>query len=139
MSFDLKLQDGDINFGADGNPIIVEDKEKLAQDIAKILLTRRGSDLGSVQYGTDLQNVLGQTFDFNILQSLIAKSVTEAMNFLQSLQLVQGTKQELTFEEVIGSIDAVSVSQTSFGRISVQLAVTTVGGLRTIFAINLSE
>lgn len=139
MSFDLKLQDGDIQFGPDGNPVTVEDKEKLAQEIGKILLTRKGADLGSVQYGSDLQKTLGQTFDFNILQSLVAKSVSEAMGFLQSLQLVQGTKQEMTFEEVIGSVDAISVRQVGFGRIEVQLSVTTVGGLRTIFAINLSD
>jgi len=139
MSYDLQLLNGDINFGVDGNPLTVVNKEKLAQDIAKILLTRKGSDLGSVQYGSALQDALGQPFDFNILQTMIAKNVSEAMGFLQSLQLVQGTKQAMSFEEVIGSIDAVSVTQPSFGRISIQLSVTTVGGLRTIFAFNLSR
>jgi len=139
MSYDLQLLNGDINFGPDGNPILVVDKEKLAQDIAKILITRQGSDLGSVQYGSKLQDALGQPFDFNILQTMIAKNVSEALVFLQSLQLVQGTKQSMSFQEVIGSVDAVAVSQPSFGRINIQLSVTTVGGLRTIFAFNLSR
>lgn len=139
MSYDLQLLNGDINFGPDGNPITITDREKLAQDIAKILLSRQGSDLGSVQYGSKLQDTLGQPLDFNILQTLIAKSVSEAMNFLQSLQLVQGTKQTMTYNEVIGSVDAVAVTQPSFHRINIQIAVTTVGGLRTIFGINLSQ
>lgn len=139
MSYDLQLLNGDISFGPDGNPVLVTNKDKLAQDIAKILMTRQGADLGSVQYGSKLQDALGQPFDFNILQTMIAKNVSEALTFLQSLQLVQGTKQAMTFEEVIGSVDAVAVSQPSFGRINIQLSVTTVGGLRTIFAFNLSR
>jgi hypothetical protein len=139
MSYDLALIGGDIHFALDGNPMVVIDKDKLAQDIAKILLTRKGSDLGSVQYGSVLQSNLGQPFDFNILQSLIAKSVSEALTFLQSLELVQGTKQTLSFQEVIGSVDAVSVTQPTFGQIDVQIAITTVQGLRSIFAIRLSQ
>lgn len=137
MSYDLQLLNGDINFGQDGNPITVVNIEKMSQDIAKILLTKKGSDLGSVQYGSSLQETLGQPFDFNILQTSIAKSVSEALTFLQSLQLVQGTKQDMSFSEVIGSVDAVSVTAPSFGKINIQIAVTTVQGLRTIFAINL--
>lgn len=139
MSYDIQLLNGDINFGTDGNPIQVIDKEKLAQDVAKILLTKKGSDLGSVKYGSKLQDTLGQPFDFNILQAMIAKSVSESLVFLQSLQLVQGTKQALTYPEVIGSVDAVSVTQPSFGRIDIQIAITTVQGLRTVFSINLSR
>lgn len=139
MSFDLQLLNGDINFGGDGNPVQVVDKDKLAQDIAKILLTRMGSDLGSTQYGSVLQDTIGQPFDFNILQTMIAKSVSDSLTFLQSLQLVQGMKQTLSYSEVIGSIDAVAVTQPSFGRFDVQIAVTTVQGLRTIFSINLSR
>lgn len=139
MSYDLQLTGGDINFGPDGNPIQVVDNAKLAQDIGKIMLTLKGSDLGSVEYGSKLQGVLGQPYDYNVLQGMVAKSVSEALLFLQSLQLVQGTKQTLTFNEVIGSIDAVSVTQPSFNRVEVQIAVTSVGGLRTIFALNLSQ
>lgn len=138
MSYDLKLTNGDISFGPDGNPVQVAGQAKLAQDIGKILLTKAGLDIGSPLYGSTLQQSLGQPFDFSILQTAIAKSVSEALNYLQSLELMQSTKQTLTYDEVIGSIDAVAVSSPSQGRINVQIAVTTVNGLRTVFSLNLT-
>ena len=137
MSFDFKLTDGDITFGSDGNPEIVEGIDKLKQDIGKILITRKGKDPGDAQFGSKLPDLLGQKFDPSILQGLVGKSVAEAINFLQSLQFVQSTKQVLTFQEVISTVDALAVSSPTFGRLQVDLAVTTFQGTRELFSIKL--
>ena len=138
MSYDLQLLNGDINFGVDGNPITVEDDAKLAQDISKIMLTPVGSDPGNTQYGTKLRGVLGRPMDFSTIQGVVAKTVSQALTLLQSLQTVQATIQTLTYPEMIGVVNAIAVVQTADSAIEVQVAVTSVAGLRQVYAMQLS-
>lgn len=139
MAYDLLLTDGDISFGPDGNPVTVTNNDKLKQEISKILLTPIGADPGDLQYGSQLRDVLGRPVDFNVTQTLVAKAVAESLKYLQSLQLVQSTKQTFNFPEVIGSVDAISVSQPSLSQVSVQVAITSVQGLRTIYSVGLGS
>lgn len=139
MSYDLKLTSGDISFGVDGNPALVRDTDKLAQDISKILLTPKGLDAGNNLYGTTLRGILGKPMDFSVIQGLAAKTVSQALSFLQSLQTIQSSEQTLTYEEMIGSIDAIAVVQTDDNSVEVQAAVKSVAGLRQVYAMNLSQ
>ena len=139
MSFDIKLVDGDIEFGPDGDFVRVEGREKLEQDLGKILLTRIGQDPGDSRYGTELQDLLGRRLDQQILEGVVGKSVRLAVNFLQSLQFVQSTEQEVSFDEIIGDIEALEVRQPSFQKIQITLSVLTVSGLRVIFIRNIGR
>ena len=112
----------------------------MKQDISKVIITPQGSDPGSSQYGSKLFTVLGKPFDFALLQSLVAKSVAESIRYLQNLQYIQSTKQDLSYQETIGSIDSVNVTRgTGLGGLNVRLLVTSVGGLREIYAIQLGD
>lgn len=138
MSYDLQLVGGDISFGVDGNPVVVTDTAKLAQDISKLMLTPLGSDPGNAQYGVKLRNLLGRPMDFTTIQGMVAKTVSQGITFLQSLQAIQATIQTVTYLEMIGSVNAISVLQTSDSGIEVQIAVTSVAGLRQVYAMQLS-
>lgn len=139
MSFDIKLTDGDIEYGPDGDFVLVRDREKLQQDLEKVLLTKLGQDPGSSLYGTNLTDLLGRRFDQETLQGLAGKSVREAVNLLQSLQFVQSTEQEVTFEEIIGAIEALEVRRSSLNKLQLTLSVLTVSGLRVIFTRNIGR
>ena len=139
MSFDLKLNDGDLEFGPDGDFVLLTGREKLAQDLGKILLTRIGQDPGDSRYGTELRDLLGRRLDQQLLEGIAGKSVRLAVNFLQSLQFVQSTEQEVSFDEIIGDIEALEVKQPSFQKIQITLSVLTVSGLRIIFTRNIGR
>ena len=120
MSYDLQLTGGDITFGSDGNPMIVQNTDKLAQDVSKIVLTPLGSDPGNVQYGTKLRGILGKSMDFSTIQGIIANTVSQALAFLQSLQAAQTTVQAMTYPELIDHVDAIAVIPTSDSGVEVQ-------------------
>jgi len=134
MSFDIKLTSGDIEYGSDGDLLQVAGRDKLEQDLAKIMLTRLGSDPGSSAYGTEIRNVIGRRLTQDTLQGLVGKSVRQAVDLLQSLQFVQSTTQEVTFDEFIGAVEALAVRQASLNRVTVELSIITVAGLRVIFS-----
>jgi hypothetical protein len=138
MSYDLQLLGGDIHFGVDGNPILVQDDAKLAQDISKIMITPLGSDPGNPLYGTKFRGILGRPMDFATIQGLAAKTASQALTFLQSLQTVQATVQPLTYPEMIGNVDAIAVIAPTDNAVEVQVAVTSVSGLRQVYAQQLS-
>lgn len=138
MSFDLALVNGDFEFGPDGNPIQVTGKDKLAQDIGKSLLTKIGFDPGDINFGSDLNTYIGQLFDPTLLQGMVAKSVSNSMTYLQSLQLAQSVKQAMTYDEILGIVDAIAVNQPAPGKVQVQMMVRSVNGLRQTLAIDLA-
>ena len=138
MSFDLALVGGDISFGVDGNPVTVVDSAKLAQDVSKISMTPIGTDPGNANYGTKFRGILGKAMDFSTVQGLAARTEANALSLLQSIQAQQSAVQTLTYLETIGNVDAIAVVQTAGSGIQVQVAITSVAGLRQVFVADLS-
>ena len=52
MSFDLKIEGGDIKLEADGSLTTVFDNNKLRQEVVKILLTKLGENKYHPSYGS---------------------------------------------------------------------------------------
>jgi phage baseplate assembly protein W len=138
MSYDLQLLNGDISFGSDGNPMIVQNTAKLAQDVSKIMLTPLGSDPGNVQYGTKLRGLMGKPMDFSTVQGIVANTCSQALSLLQSLQATQTTIQTMTYSELIDHVDAIAVIPTSNTGIEVQIAIVSQAGERLVFAQQLA-
>lgn len=138
MSFDLALVNGDFQFGPDGNPVQITGNDKLAQDIGKALLTKQGADPGDINFGSDLNSYIGRGLDLTLLQGLVGKSVSNAMTYLQSLQVAQSVKQSMTYDEILGIVDAIAVNEPKSGLIQVQMVVRSVNGLRQTLAIDLA-
>ena len=137
MSWDIALVGGDFSFGPDGNPVVVRDQAKLAQDISQFLLKPQGSDPGNAVIGTKLRGLIGRGLDFSVVQGLAAKTTAQSLSFLMQLQSAQATSQVLTYLEMLGSVDAIAVVKTSGTAIEVQVAVTSVAGQRMVFAMTL--
>lgn len=112
MSFDLKLQGGDLVIGSNGDLITISDNNKLRQDIVKILLTEVGENKYHPTYGSSVGSLrIGMIQDQNLLESDLRSSVEIALNKLISYQKEQGKKQYLTPGERLLSVENISVSK----------------------------
>jgi len=94
-------EDNDLLF-ADGDVVMVDGSKRKFQDIAKILLTRIGSDPIFPTYGSDIPNVSGERAE--LVEGRVSDSVLEALSFL--IEVEKSTAPN----ENIKSIKSLSVS-----------------------------
>lgn len=112
MSFDLKIQNGDLSIGPDGDVSFVIGNEKVLQEIKKIILTDIGENKFHPFYGSRAGSLsVGNIVDYNFLSSEIKRSVSEAITNLIRLKSQQSRYQALNPSEVIISLDNVSVER----------------------------
>ena len=114
MSFDLKLINGDLAISKD-DIAIVENGDKLVQDILKIISTPTGGNAFFPNYGTDVSNlIVGSTYDKKFVSDIASEQLTRSLEFLQKLQEEQiKYNQRVTPHEQIAAILDVSVSRAA--------------------------
>lgn len=111
MSFDLKLERGDIVFGQSGEVQVVTGNSKLKQDITKILLTELGDNKFHPGYGSYIGALqIGSYADEKLVALDLESSARSALRNIMSLQRAQSKRQVLTPGEII--IDILNVSIT---------------------------
>ncbi len=97
MSFDLKIENGDLVISQDGALLTVFDNAKLRQDIIKILLTALGENKYHPNYGSELGAItIGHVADQDLLELDLVSSVRDSISKLISLQKSQTRKQFIT-------------------------------------------
>ena len=112
MSFDLKIEKGDISIGNDGAIKLVIDNDKLRQDIIKILLTELGENKFHPEYGSEVGSIkIGHIADKTLLESDLTLCAETAIRKLINLQKNQSKYQYLTPGEVIVDIVDISVGR----------------------------
>ena len=113
MSFDLKLEQGDLRVGPDADVATVEGGEKLTQDIYKILTTEIGANRMFPAYGSPItQTMVGRAFDAVFFQSTASSQLRFSVTNLQRLQNEQlKSDQIVTAQEQIAAVQGVSVHQ----------------------------
>lgn len=110
MSFDLRIEANDLLIGANGDLAIVQDNEKLAQDVIKGVLTPLGSNRFFRWYGTTIGiKTIGQVLDASILEMEAQRSVEDLLNNIIKLQKVQAREQYVSPGETIASVRDISV------------------------------
>jgi len=114
MSFDLRLQNGDITLGADADFDTVTNSNKLVQDVIKMITTPAGSNKFQQQIGSLInKRLVGQVLTAQNTITVLQSSVEEALVLLQKLQKAQAQTQALTPAETIVSINSINVSRDS--------------------------
>lgn len=113
MSFDLKLEQGDIRLSAENDLAIVENGEKLTQDILKVVTTQLGSNNRFPWYGCPItQSMVGRAFDSIFLQSVASNQLRFSITNLERLQKEQlRTDQVVTAQEQIAAVQNINVNQ----------------------------
>ncbi len=113
MSFDLKLEQGDIRIGSKGDVATVENGEKLTQDLLKILSTELGANPFFPAYGSPIsQSMVGRAFDQIFFSNIANSQLRFSVSNLQRLQTEQMRQNQIvTAQEQIAAIQSVSVNQ----------------------------
>jgi phage baseplate assembly protein W len=111
MSFDLRLENGDLKVNTDGSVSAVTGNEKLRQDILKILLTPLGDNKFHSKYGSHVGSLqIGSHADEKLISLDITSSARSAIRNLMSLQRSQVKRQALSPGEII--IDILNLEVT---------------------------
>jgi phage baseplate assembly protein W len=112
MSFDLRIQNGDIKISRDGDLDVVLDNEKIRQDIIKILLTKLGENKYHTYYGSSLGALeIGGVPDREIVEGDLLRMTEESMAVLMRLQSNQAGIQYITPGETIVDILNVDIDR----------------------------
>lgn len=142
MSFDLKISEGDLVIDADADLAIVENSEKLIQDVLKMLMTPLGTNPWWPWFGSPLAgSMIGSPFDSNFIQSMAENQIRSSLETMQSLQKEQATKQIVTPSELLAAIKSVNVVRNqidpTFFQISLSLLTKNLTIANTTFNVSL--
>lgn len=112
MSFDLKLVNGDLVIGSDGDVTKVENTDKLVQDILKILLTPVKGNPFHPAYGSYLTNaIIGNILPDSFVVSSAENQIKSSLQNLMTAQKIQSTRQPVTASEALAAIQSVKVER----------------------------
>lgn len=113
MSFDLRINEGDIAIGQDGDLNKIEDTEKLIQDILKMLMTPLGSNVFFPWYGSPLTDVtVGQVLDRKFVVSVVESIIRGNLETLQKLQKQQAASgQRVSAGELLAVVQGIRVNR----------------------------
>jgi len=101
----------DFEFDPTGNMIIVENEEKLVQDVRKLVSTIKGTNTEHVWYGTNLENLIGYSLLPDFIKSQIFTEIQNAIRDIKEMQVKQSDYQEVTTREFINSINNLIIMQ----------------------------
>lgn len=112
MSFDIRVINGDIDFGANGDVVQVTDSDKLAQDVVKLLNTPIGTSPLNLGYGSALTVAnIGESIDPALAIDQTIISITAGLEQLIALQDQQRSFQIVTDAESIIDFETPLVQQ----------------------------
>ena len=113
MSFDLKIVDGDISVGTNNDLDIVENTDKLVQDIVKIVFTPLGSNPFHPWYGSPItRSLIGRAYDKAFTSVIATQQLQASLTRLQSLQFDQLRRNQLvTASEQLAAIKSVNIDR----------------------------
>lgn len=102
----------DMAFSELGRFYFVENEDKLAQDVEKIVITVIKSNFHHPWYGTNLMTFLGSSADPNFFKIQISSDITKALRKLVDLQSKQRLYQSkyMNDRELIGAINYINVA-----------------------------
>lgn len=134
MSFDLKLNGGDLQIAKSGDVETVYDNEKLYQDMLKILVSPLGSNKLHFWYGSGINAaVVGNSFSEDITTDSAIQQISSALENLQMMQKNQAMNQNVTNYEKLVAVKNiyVGIAESDPRLVEVSVSVIT-GGLKNI-------
>jgi len=111
VSFDLKLTNGDLTLANNSDFAIVQDSDKLIQDILKIVSTPLGGNSLFPWYGSPIsQTLIGTAFEHNFISNIASVQLRTSLETLQNLQKEQAkTNQIVTPQEQIAAVQNIKI------------------------------
>lgn len=113
MSFDIRVIEGDLVLGANGDAMRIVDSDKLAQDVIKVLNTPIGSNPLNLNYGSTLTTAqIGEpVINPSAIVAQTTAAVQQALEQLIAMQEQQKSFQRITDAETIVDFESPLVEQ----------------------------
>jgi len=110
LSFGLKITNGDIELSG-GSISLLQNKDKLIQDVLKILFTSTGENKIHPWYGTPLlSRVVGQSTISDVIEKEVIDAISYGLGNLKTLQQLQEQdSQFVTPQEMLASVKKIEV------------------------------
>lgn len=109
----LKVEN-DFRFDNTGRVIIVQNEEKMVQDLFKFVITVRGSNKFHTALGTGILNLVGtKLFNLEVLRLETTRDTAESVQSLIRLQQRQLTYQVVTIREILERLVSVDLEQNT--------------------------
>lgn len=126
MSFDLKLNNGDLSIGKNSTLDRVFNDDKLRQDLVKVILTPIGTNKLFPWYGSPItQRSLGKVFDLKIINMETTNALIYSINNLMSLQKDQSKSgQYVSPSESIAQIINIAAEASAFDARQINITVS---------------
>jgi phage baseplate assembly protein W len=113
MSFDLKIENNDLNLNPDGTLQTVHDNNKLAQDVVKAILTPLGSNRFFRWYGSLISTrIIGNVLSSSQTEAEIERAIQNTLSNLVALQKVQTRTQYVSAGETIAAVRNVAATRS---------------------------
>jgi hypothetical protein len=139
MSFDLKLEGGDLKLARDKDFEKVENNNKLLQDLLKIIITPLKANKAFPWYGSGVNGaIIGENFDLDFATSAAASQVRNSVENLQKMQLSQAQTQVLSPAESIVAIKDVYINTNSSDLRVVEIKVSVLTAALTVVEASFS-
>ncbi len=106
---DMKINDGDILI-INGHIKLIEKREKLEQQILKIIVTRINFYLHP-QYGSEVMNIMGRSFA--VLEPQLKASIRQALDYFIQLQSTGIAFDLYDLEEILYRVNYINIKQIS--------------------------
>ena len=136
MSYDLKIENGDLRISNTGDLAVVKDNEKLLQDALKILLTPLGGNKAHTWYGSNVGDTLiGAVFDKDFSIDAASQQVRSAMDNLQMIQKSQSKTQIVTAAETISVVKDIYLNSNIKDQRLIEARITLLTNALTLVAV----
>lgn len=137
MSYDLQLNNGDLVIDSVGDILVVENYDKLYQDLLRLAKTSRGDNKFDPDEGCGIYDLLGHVIPRDLAEGILGKEVYYGIQHMIEQQNTQALAQSVSPYEWIFSLDSIFIEQLTIKQISLNLLITTQQGAKTAFALNL--
>jgi len=112
MSFDLKLENGNLKIGANGDLEAVVNTNKLIQDVLKMVLTPVGANKMQIWYGSNFgRTLIGTPLDLEFAKEIAISQLVSSVEMLKTLQQNQAEYQSVSASEAIMRVLGIRVDQ----------------------------
>jgi hypothetical protein len=141
MSFDLKISDGDLVIGSNGDLQQVTNTDKLIQDLLKIAITPLGGNPFYPWYGSPIsKSLIGTSFSTDFIASVASSQLRSSLETLQKLQRAQAAAQGMTALEQLAAIQEVRIERNMtdprFFTVIIKALTKALTTVKTEFAVN---
>lgn len=113
----------DVQINSNNDLMTLDGTDRLSQDICKILITERGTNLQLPIYGSNLQSLIGQKMELSYLQGQVLSEVRDSLIILQALNQ---TNPDL--DQQIQTLQSIQVDITTPTQITIQFVIITKSG-----------